>query len=729
MPKTHIENLHNNGTVNINHEAPHIVPKVLTQQVGLANDIDFVGRKEELQKVDDLLNQNSMLLLLNGIGGIGKSTLASYYLNQKKDEYDYYGFVQVNKDIKLSFVSAFNTSLNLQSEKIDDLFAEIMSKLNNLDKTKKKLLIIDDVKEMDNQKDEINTLMTLKNNGFQILFTSRESKDSLISPKHCHFLDRMTTEDARELFLNYFPTVEIAKVDRVIKDYLDYHTLFIEITAKTLSQRKRTLSLDKMIEKFDNGEFASIQKSKDESFNQFLNDLFSDDKILQDEETLLFLKRFSVLPSIEISFEDLYKFLVCEDEEKLELLLNELVDNGWLIESDRGYKFHQILKEFVLDFYLASFEEIEVQVDYLVELIENSNDLLVAVNQRKNIIYFDSLEKIFEKIKVENEKVANFYLHFGNICRTLEFYGKIENLFQKALKISKKILGENHTDIAIYYNNLASFYNSRGNYERAEEFYFKALRIREELLGKEHLDTVTTYNNLAEVYRLRGLEKKALPLYIKALQIRKRTLGEEHHHTASSYNNLALLYTSMEVYEKAKPLYIKALEIKEKIFGKEHPDTAISYHNLAKLYHLMGEYLQAEPLYLKASEIWKDKWGEEHSTTATSYNDLGSFYTLMENYNRAEILLYKSLRTREHILGKKHSETASSYNNLGIFHYKKENFDKSNKYMKKSIDIYSKILPKNHSTLINSQNILMKIEEKLKEHKELKSDIINKREV
>ena len=131
------------------HKAPHIIPKVLTKQTGLANDIDFVGRKDELQKVDELLNQNSMLLLLNGIGGIGKSTLASYYLNQHKDDFDYYGFVQVKEDIKLSFASAFSTSLDLKSEKIDDLFAEVMNKLQNLEG--KKLLIIDDVKEMENQ--------------------------------------------------------------------------------------------------------------------------------------------------------------------------------------------------------------------------------------------------------------------------------------------------------------------------------------------------------------------------------------------------------------------------------------------------------------------------------------------------------------------------------------------------------------------------------------------------
>jgi len=100
MPKTYIENIENQGgTINVHNSQinlpPHKVPKKLTPQTGLANEIDFVGRKEELQKVDELLNQNSMLLLLNGIGGIGKSTLASYYLNQHKDNFDYYGFVQV----------------------------------------------------------------------------------------------------------------------------------------------------------------------------------------------------------------------------------------------------------------------------------------------------------------------------------------------------------------------------------------------------------------------------------------------------------------------------------------------------------------------------------------------------------------------------------------------------------------------------------------------------------
>ena len=253
--------------------APHIIPKVLTNQTGLANDIDFVGRKDELQKVDEILNKDSMLLLLNGIGGIGKSTLASYYLNQKKDNFDYYGFIQVNEDIKLSLASALGTSLDLKSEKIDDLFAEIMNKLQNL--KGKKLLIIDDVKEMDNQLDEMNLLMTLKNSGFKILFTSRETKEYI--PQY--FLNVMSLEDARELFLKHYPTDEMDKVDKIL-EYLDYHTLFIEITAKTLTKRDETWSLDFLIDKFDKGEFTAVKRNKSESFNKFLKNFSHDSDIL-----------------------------------------------------------------------------------------------------------------------------------------------------------------------------------------------------------------------------------------------------------------------------------------------------------------------------------------------------------------------------------------------------------------------------------------------------------------
>jgi tetratricopeptide (TPR) repeat protein len=645
---------------------PHKVPKKLTPQTGLANDIDFVGRKEELQKVDELLNQNSMLLLLNGIGGIGKSTLASYYLNQHKDNFDYYGFVQVNEDIKLSLASAFGTSLDLKSEKIDDLFAEIMNKLQNLEG--KKLLIIDDVKEMDNQQDEMNTLITLKNSDFQILFTSRETKEYI--PQY--FLDIMSVEDARELFLKHYPTNEMDKVDKIL-EYLDYHTLFIEITAKTLKQRKRTLSLDKMIEKFANGEFSSIKKNKKESFNLFLSDLFSNDKILQDEENILFLKRLSVLPSIEISFEDLYKFLVCEEEERLEEFLIELVDNGWLIESNGGYKFHQILKEFVWDNYLPKLVDIQKILFYNIKLMKNSNNFQTVIDNKNNLIFFDYLNDMLNVIGEKSIVEAFFFNSLGNLYIYLGKYKKVEKLYQKSLDINKKLLGEKHEHTMTSYNNLADVYRVMGAYKQAEKFSLKVLKLRETILGEEHIDTTTSYDSIAKLYLLMEEDyKKVLVFSLKALVIKEKILGKKHPSIAITYNILAGLYVSFEIYEIAEELYLKALTISKKTLGEEHYDIAIYYSNLGNLYMKMKSYPKAEWFQLKALEIWQKIVGEQHPNTASSYDDLANFYCTHGDYKRAY------------------------------------------PYIKKAVEVFSKVLPSNHPRLVESKKGLEIIEKGLK---------------
>jgi predicted ATP-binding protein involved in virulence len=136
-----------------------------------------------------------------------------------------------------------------------------------------------------------------------------------------------------------------------------------------------------------------------------------------------------------------------------------------------------------------------------------------------------------------------------------------------------------------------------GTYEKAEPLYLKALKISEKVLGEEHPNTATSYNNLAGLYESIGAYKKAEPLYLKALKIREKVLGEEHPSTAGSYNDLAVLYRSMGAYEKAEPLYLKALKISEKVLDEEHPNTITITKNFDnfmekynKLFFLNSEY-------------------------------------------------------------------------------------------------------------------------------------------
>ena len=75
-------------------------------------------------------------------------------------------------------------------------------------------------------------------------------------------------------------------------------------------------------------------------------------------------------------------------------------------------------------------------------------------------------------------------------------YEEAEPLLLQALELRKRLLGENHPDVATSLNNLAVLYDSQGRYEEAEPHYLQALSIAEVSLGKYHPNTKTFRNNL-----------------------------------------------------------------------------------------------------------------------------------------------------------------------------------------------------------------------------------------
>ena len=131
-------------------------------------------------------------------------------------------------------------------------------------------------------------------------------------------------------------------------------------------------------------------------------------------------------------------------------------------------------------------------------------------------------------------------------------------------------------------NNLANLYDSQGRYEEAEPLYQQALEVYRKLLGNEHPDVATSLDNLAGLYSLQGRYEEAEPLYRQALDMRKR-LGDEHLDVATSLNNLASLYDLQGCYEEAEPLYQQALETFEQWLGVNHPNTTTVRENLEYL--------------------------------------------------------------------------------------------------------------------------------------------------
>ncbi|REJ58039.1 MAG: tetratricopeptide repeat-containing protein, partial [Microcystis aeruginosa TA09] len=60
----------------------------------------------------------------------------------------------------------------------------------------------------------------------------------------------------------------------------------------------------------------------------------------------------------------------------------------------------------------------------------------------------------------------------------------------------KRLLGDNHPDVASSLNNLASLYESQGRYKEAEPLFLQALAIAEQALEENHPTTVKIRENL-----------------------------------------------------------------------------------------------------------------------------------------------------------------------------------------------------------------------------------------
>ena len=230
-----------------------------------------------------------------------------------------------------------------------------------------------------------------------------------------------------------------------------------------------------------------------------------------------------------------------------------------------------------------------------------------------------------------------------------------------------KVAAQFRTRELIWRDVLSFLANAQGRYDEAEPLYQKALEIRKRELGEDHPDTATSYNNVAANLNAQGRYDEAEPLYKKALEICEKVLGEDHPSTAASYNNVAYNLDAQGRYGEAEPLFQKALEISKKVLGEDHPDTATSYNNVAANLNAQGRYGEAEPLFRKALEIRKRVLGEDHPDTAMSYSNVASNLNAQGRYEKAEPLYRKAVETMERTLGPQHPNSVTFRRNLEIF--------------------------------------------------------------
>ena len=580
---------------------------------------EFIGRVEELEKIEEIFQNDSITYIVNGIGGVGKSELANAYFYKNKDKYNNIAFIELSEDgssLEEIFLFKFKEKLHLDN---DSTFDTLIQRLQGL--PEKNLLLVDNL----NTKEEFEKIEVLNSN-FHILVTTR-IKD--ISVKNQLNLETLNDEDAEKLFLSIY------NKDENIKDilkYLDNHPLFINLTAKSL--KEEYITLDELREEIKNNNIYKIDSKEDKTFEEHLNDRF--DRQFKNEskkELKELLQILAIFPSIEIDFKILEKTITID---KLKVKLQKLVQRGWLNKKDDSYKLHQIIKTFLLKKYPIDYEDITFIFDNIASYIDTDDSVLIASQLSEYIPIIESFLNLFKNKEDKYicgilDSITFLYYSLGKYKKSLEYQ-------TKSFDIRKELFWEDTEYIAQSYQLLSIIYHSMNELPKALKEQTKALKIREEILDDKHPDLATSYNNISLIYKDMDELQKALEYQNKALKLREDSSPA----LAISYNNISTIYQAMDNLPQALDYQNKSLKLREDILDNKHPDLAQSYNNISLIYKNMRELPKALKYQNISIEMKEEVLGDKHPDLATSYRNISLIYKNMKKCKKASEFIKKA---------------------------------------------------------------------------------------
>ena len=697
----------------------------------------FTGREQVLEQLHEALKSGKTAALsqtqaISGLGGIGKTQTAIEYAYRYRDEYKAVLWTKADSSEALvsDFVSIANL-LNLPEKDEKDQNLSVAAMKLWLEINTGWLLILDNA----DTPNLVEGFLPLNPKG-HILLTSRAQVFDNLGITNPLELDKMQPDEAKQFLLKRTGRSELEPADtnavEQLAKELDYLPLALEQAGAYInkvkcsfqdyltSYRKRGLELLEQSKVMTGKYPKSVATTWSLNFEQVAQTSTASADLLH---VSVFLNPYSIpLELITVGAVELGSALpaalanVESDPLALDELLEPLTQYSLIRRdySSRTYSIHRMVQAVLKDGIDSDTQRLWAECT------------VRAVNSAFPNVWFSKwhlCERLLSQALACAELIEKWSLEFKEAARLLDEAGKYlyerarfdeaERLIKQSLAIREKTLGQDNSNVADSFHNLAVLYYEQGKFGKAEQLYNRALEIREKVLKSDHPDIAKNLNSLGTLYRNQGKFAEAEQFYKRALEIRERILDQNHPDIAESLNSLGLLYDDQGKFGEAEQLHKRALEIREKVLEPNHPDVANSLHNLASLYQEQGKYSKAEPLYMRALKIIEETKGLNHPNVASILNNLAMLYSHQGKFGEAEELLKKALEIREKVLGQDHPDVANSLNNLAMLYHDQGKYIKAKPIYMQAIMIIEKSLGQDHPDLAiflkNYADLLRKI--------------------
>ncbi|MCX6583812.1 MAG: TIR domain-containing protein [Candidatus Aminicenantes bacterium] len=417
--------------------------------------IKLIGREKDLAALAGMLKKSERVVLVNGLGGIGKTEVCKSFFYTHYNQYDCAAWIDWISSLRESLVYALGGDKSTfiqaaEKDTIDDRFEKIMTRLRQTRETF--LLVVDNIENP--QDTDLDALASLPNQ-VKVLVNSR----SFIEGYQVQCLDYLSPGECRALFYEFYKEKRDDETVDKIAELCGCHTLTVELLAKTAYHAAMSiLSLYETLKSkgFNLNEVAGEkvatpwhnEKEKKRFFDHLVK-VFDISGVT--EEELSILVNMSVLPSVYIPMEWIREWLQLKDNNPVV----SLVEKGWLKRDEEARLYlHPVMQEVVRYRAKPDAQKCKVLIGSLIDqlyLEPVDNPIL----KKESIIYGES---VVRALAMEAE--------------------------------------EKDEDLATMANNLSARHKDMGQLDRALEFQLKAVAILQKLFPNGHPNLDTAKKNL-----------------------------------------------------------------------------------------------------------------------------------------------------------------------------------------------------------------------------------------
>lgn len=678
-------------------EKEYIISTNINQNPG------FIGRSEEINRIKEALN-DSDVLVLSGMGGIGKTELAREYAaehNSYRDvvylTYETSWINLINKQVS-SNIANFTI---IENEDENNTYIRVMNSLKKICNDDV-LFIIDNVPSDAFEQDDNTQYEELFEVNARFILTSRGVIDGYKTIR----IGSIEEDSILTLFQNVWDR-ELNDDEKkcIIKliDHFDGNTYALELVAK-LSRR---VELNKIYEKLIQEGLTSVtekkvkinkdQKNINKSSYEHIKSLFDMSKLETNQKSLIAF--LSMCPVRGIGSDLLLEILEDDDSE-----IDELLDDGWIRERDKYISVHPLIAELAvkelvvgndLDSYFSSFQDIIIERNGKYDESERIEygKVLYAIFSAiiKSDVLSDSFVKIFafdiEIIPLNYNETKIIYEYFVKTidsnnysldlqCRMFLNYASVLLLMTEQLECSMKYL-----DIVIELSKA-------NNMKESCMFLARAYMLKGALCYE--------FEDVEEGFEFVNESRK----YIKDIEE-----SDEKELLLGDINNVEGNLYSIEYdtkYESVISKYKEAYKHYINVRGKKSHDVSVVLSNMGGIYIELEDYKNAEKCINESCDIYREIYGEEHPEMIHNYSLYGDYLFYTEKYREAFKIHKKSLRYALSYYGKHSIEAADEFCRVAFDSCSLHEYDNAEKNIKKACKIYDEQFGSYHPCKVRS---------------------------